>query len=106
MPAGLANGTRVEVRGSIAGGLLIATGITIDNDTEGTQREFELKGAITAVDTTAKTLVVRSVTVDYGSARISGGSAALLTVGRQVEITGTLSADRTRVMATQIDIGG
>jgi hypothetical protein len=59
---------------------------------------------LTAVDLAARTIVVRGVTVNIGRSdlRYDNGSAALLAVGRRVQVRGVLGADRRTVEATRI----
>ena len=59
---------------------------------------------IVSIDRTAKTFVVREVTVSYeGDVDFRGGSAADLAVGRGVEARGRLSNDGTRLAAERIE---
>lgn len=98
-------GARVSVEGRSSGGVLIANEVEAEDDEDGNNSTFELHGAITALDTNARTFVVQGVTVDYsGTVRFSGGTAADLAVGRSVEVHGTLSADGTGIRATEIGI--
>ena len=73
----------------------------VENHAERHAEGFELHGAITAIDTTAKTFVLRGVTVSYGGANVDfrKGTAAQLAVGVQLEVRGTLSADGTMLQA-------
>ncbi|MEK8032563.1 DUF5666 domain-containing protein [Ideonella sp. DXS29W] len=110
-PAGatLAAGVRVEVEGTMQGGVLMADEVKVkgsgDDDGDDEGREVELKGDITALDTAAKTMVVRGQTIDYASATFSGDlGESDLAVGRQVEVHGTLSSDGTYVVAEEIEI--
>lgn len=102
--AGLALGARVKVEGSTLGGTLVATRVELVSDAEENGKEFDVRGPIDSIDTTARTFVVRSVIVGYGgTVDFRKGTAADLAVGRQVEARGTLSSDGTRVQATRID---
>ena len=103
-PAGLALGARVEVEGTIVGGVLVATRVKVEDEDEGDNEEFEVAGPIVSLDTVAKTFVVREVTVSYsGAVDFRDGTAADLAVGRKVEVRGTLSADGTRLQAERIE---
>jgi len=63
-----------------------------------------LNGTISALNTTAKTFVVRGVTVHYSATtRFDDGTEASLANGRQVDVKGTLSADGMRVEASRIE---
>jgi hypothetical protein len=101
--AGLGLGTRVEVEGATVGGVLIASRVTVVTDGDDASQSFETRGAITALDTVAKTFVVHDVTVSYsGTIDYRNGSAVDLAVGRSVEARGTLSTDGTRLQASRI----
>jgi hypothetical protein len=102
--AGLALGKRVEVEGSLSGGVLIAVRVRIVSDNQENGREFDVRGAVTSLDTAGKTFVVRNVVVSYsGAVDFRDGTVTNLAVGIQVEARGTLSADGTRLQATRID---
>lgn len=64
-PTGLALGVRVEVKGSIRNGVVIASEIEIEDENELDAQEFEFHGAISELDTTTKTFVIRGYTVRY-----------------------------------------
>jgi hypothetical protein len=101
---GLALGSRVEVDGTLSGGVLVASRVQVEDEDDDDDEEFEVRGPIAALDTLAKTFVVREVTVSYaGSVDFRDGTAADLAVGRRVEVRGTLSGDGTRLEATRIE---
>ena len=103
VPAGLALGALVEVEGSLVGGVLIARKVELKDRDD--PLKFELHGTISALNTSAKTFVLRGVTVSYsGTVRFRDGIAAdLSNVGSQaIEVKGLLSADGTQVSATEI----
>lgn len=97
-------GARVEVKGRAEGGGLVASSVTIETESQVQARGFELKGPITAVDATARTLTVRGVSVGTARTdlRIDNGTRADLVVGRAVEVKALLATDRTRLEATRI----
>ena len=65
----------------------------------------EVEGRITALDTSARTFVLRGVTVSYaGNVSYVVGSAADLALNRQLAVKGRLAADRSHVDATSIHI--
>jgi Domain of unknown function (DUF5666) len=115
--AGLVLGARVEVTGTVTNGLLVATKVEIsgkrgDGDSDGvgggaggeSPRDLELHGAISSVDSAAKTFLLRNVTVSFsGTVLYKNGSEAKLTRDATVEVHGVLSADRTRLQATRIE---
>ena len=101
--AGLGLGARVEVQGATVGGVLVASRVSLVTDGDDASQSFETRGAITALDTVAKTFVVHDVTVSYsGTVEYDNGSAADLAIGRAVEARGTLSVDGTRLQASRI----
>ena len=101
---GLGLGTRVEVEGAIVAGVLVARTVAIVSDDEDSGRDFDVRGGVASIDTTAKLFVVRDVTVSYaGTVDFRDGSAADLAIGKQVEARGKLTVDGTKLMATRID---
>ncbi len=109
---GLVLGARVEVTGTVTNGVLVATKVEISgrrgdgggNPGGDVARPLELHGAISSVNSTAKTFVLREVTVSYsGTVVYKNGSEAKLVKDATVEVYGVLSADRTRLQATRIE---
>ena len=102
--AGLGLGVQVDVRGQLSNKLLVASEVSIEAKHRGDDdRKFELHGAITSIDTAAKTFVLRGVTVNYaGSVVYEGGSAVGLVVGAKVAVKGGLGSSRTLVQAAKI----
>lgn len=97
-------GARVEVEGTISGGVLVASRVKVEDDGGDDGEDFEVNGPIVSLDTAAKTFVVRDVTVSYsGSVDFRNGTAADLAVGRKVEARGRLTADGTRLQAERIE---
>lgn len=102
--AGVVLGARVEVEGRLSNGVLVASKVEIEDRRDHGHRRLELHGAIAAIDTTAKTFVVKAVTVSYaGTVTYKDGAEADLALGKNVEVRGTLSADRTKLEATRIE---
>lgn len=104
--AGLAVGVRVEVEGRVRNGVLVASRVELRSDDEEFDEGVELRGTLSALDTTARTFVVRGVTFFYGSVpppQFDNGSEADLVDGRCVRARGTLDSDRTRAVATRIE---
>ena len=100
---GIVVGARVEVEGAIVGGVLVATRVELDDRHAPERHAFELHGTVGTPNATAKTFVLRGVTVDWsGTVAWSGGSATALVAGARVEVKGVPSADRTRLVATRI----
>ena len=105
--AGLKLGARVEVKGSTTNGVLVATQVKVENETEVENQEFELHGSVSNLNTTAKTFVVRGVTVSFaGTVRFDNGDASKLAVvngtSAIVEVRGTNNAATNSVTATRI----
>jgi hypothetical protein len=103
--AGLGAGTRVEVEGRSIAGVVVAARVKVEADDDSAGDALEIEGEIASVDRAARTIVVRRVTIAYGSAtRFENGSEADLHAGapRRVHVLGLLAADRTRVDATLI----
>lgn len=101
-PAGIAVGSRVEVKGKLQAGVLVATRVEREDD----DREFEIKGNIALLDTTAKTFEIRGVLIDYRTARFDGGSDANLSVDVRVEVKGSLNTTGTVLTATEVEFKG
>jgi hypothetical protein len=80
--------------------------VNVESDDEA--GHFEMRGKIATIDTLAQTFTLRqrSEVVSYGGAGVSfeDGGIADLRTGVEVEVTGVMSADRTRLQATRIRI--
>ena len=96
-------GVSVVVDGSVQSGVLVARTVRLD-DQGGVQGNFKLKGAIESVDPATQTLVLKGLSVYYGSngVQYSGGSAAQLAVNRNIEVVGQLRANGTQLDARKI----
>jgi hypothetical protein len=98
-------GARVEVEGRSSAGVIVARKVTVDEAEGGGDAAIEIEGRITALDTAARTFVVRGTTIsNAGSPRFEGGTAADLALNRKVSVKGRLAADRSLVQATSIHI--
>lgn len=102
--AGVRLGARVEVKGALRAGVLVATTVGIETEQSVDDRGFELKGSISAVDTVARTLVVRGQTISWARSDLvlEHGTLADLVVGRTIEVKARPTADRTGLEATKI----
>lgn len=106
--AGIVLGARVEVKGRTTNGVILATRVKPDsNDDDGSgssSETFELHGTISAFDATAKTFLLRGVTVSFAGSGIEyrKGSEANLANGRNVEVKGIRSSDGTQLAAIRI----
>ena len=98
--SGVALGARVEVEGTVVGGVIVASRVSVQ-DAGGA--EIRLRGALANPSAAARSFVVRGVTVLYGSATaFDNGSAADLLAGRAVDVRGVLAADGVRVQALRV----
>ena len=103
--AGLRTGAKVEVRGSSVNGTVIARTVKAESDDDEGDATIELEGRISAVDSAARTFVLRGITVTYNdSTRFEGGLASDLRVGRMAAAKGKLAADGKRVIADSIHV--
>jgi hypothetical protein len=102
--AGVVLGARVGVHGTVTNGVLVATKVEIETRRTPEQRPLELRGNMGNLNTTDKTFALRGVTVWYGGSSLTyvNGTVATLANGAKLEVTGVLSADRTRVEARTI----
>ena len=86
-------------------GKLVASVVkTEDRDHgEDEDNEIELHGNLSALDTTAKTFMLRGLTVSYaGNVSFQRGLASNLVNGASVEVKGQSSGGGTTVQATRI----
>lgn len=86
----LSNGQRVEVKGRFVNGVLVASSLEADGDSERESRGFELHGLVSG--TTANSFVLRDFTITYDAN--SKGTAGLVD-GAYVEAHIALQADGT-----------
>lgn len=108
LPDGLALGVRVEVKGSILNGTVIATEIEIETEDDIESQAFEFHGTVSGLDTEAKTFVIRGYTVRYidGSALDATAfnlGAAAWADGLYVEVKAELDSNGD-LLATQIEV--
>lgn len=107
LPAGtvLPIGQRVEVEGAIVNNVLIAREIELEDEDE--DAEVEASGAVSSVNPTTRTFVVRGITFHYtpGLTREAEGTiSANLIEGATIKVKGRLSSDGSgTVEATEID---
>lgn len=102
--AGVVLGARVEVEGAIVNGVLVATEVSLRERRDPLLRLLEFRGEMTGLDTAAKTFALRGLTMSYaGTVLYRNGTEASLANGRQVEVKGTISLDRTRIDARVIE---
>ena len=101
---GIVLGARVEVKGSAVNGVIVATRVNLEDENDREREGFELHGIISAFDGTAKTFVLRGVTVSFGGANVEfrKGAAADLANGKKIEVKGVRSSDGMTLAATRI----
>ena len=102
---GVVLGARVKVRGRSVGGELIAGTVDLRSDNDSVSDGIDLRGEIANLNSAAQTFQIRGVTVFYGNGpRFDNGTVGDLGNTKRVRVRGTLSADRTRVSATRIEL--
>lgn len=95
--------SRVEVRGRVREGTLVAERVKVLDGSDDMIRGVELHGSIGSLNRDAKTFVVRGVTVSYaGAVTYERGSEAQLADNQPVEVKGALAADGKTLNATLI----
>ena len=100
-------GALVEVRGTAAAGKIVASRVSVRNERDDDLRRVELHGTASALDTVAKTFVLREIKVDYSQvSEWKNGAAANLANGRQIEVKGVWSVDRRTLIAAVIEFEG
>jgi hypothetical protein len=101
---GILLGARVKVRGRSAGGVLIASSVDLRSDDDSFNDGVDLRDAMRNLNSAAQTFTVRGITVFYGNGpEFRNGTVDDLANDKRVRVRGTLSADRTRVIATRIE---
>ena len=96
-------GVRVSVRGALRSSVLLASEVQA---TTADDRGFELEGSLGQLDPVAHRFVLRGVTVGYARADLvfkGGNAASLVGFSGTLRVKGVLSADRTRLEATEIE---
>lgn len=102
---GVVLGAMVEVEGSLVNGVLVATKVSVEAEHEHQGQDIELHGAISSLDTTAMTFMLRGSLVSYAGASVQflHGTSASLVEGVHVEVKGDLAGDGRTVQAATID---
>ncbi len=98
-------GLRVEVEGTMRGGVLRARTVRLKSDEQERSRGFDLRGPIESVGTTVpRSFVLRGLTVGTARAdlRYEDGTAADLVAGRCVEVRALLAVTGASLEATRI----
>jgi hypothetical protein len=97
-------GVLVEVRGRAQNGVIVAARIMVIDRLGDDWQRVELHGRVSALDTAAKTFVLREVTVSY--ARViewDDGRESDLADGKALEVKGVWSEDRRVLVAIRIE---
>jgi len=104
--SGVVLGAQVEIKGSVVNGVLVATSVQLeDGSQQGHGEDYELHGSLSALDTTAKTFVLRGVTVSYANvSQWVGLTEAQLSTVAKIEVKGSLSTDGTTLVASLIKV--
>jgi Domain of unknown function (DUF5666) len=97
-------GALVEVRGRASNGTIVAARVKAIDRLGDEWRRVELHGTASALDTTAKTFVLREVKVNYSRViEWKNGSAADLANGKALEVKGLWSDDRSVLFAVVVE---
>ena len=96
----LANGSWVQVRGTIAGSTISAAWVNVMGAMGSPGSGMGLRGLATHLNTTAKTFNLMFLTVNYAQATVVG----TLAENAMVEVQGTLAAGSTTVNATRVEV--
>lgn len=83
----LANGIQVETGGTLSGMTFAAARVEVEDDADDAGSSVEARGALSVLDTTAKTFTLLTFKVDYSAATVKG----TLVDGAVVEVEGNLS---------------
>lgn len=103
LPSGLVEGDRVEVQGSALNGTVIASEIDIKTDDEVESQAFEFHGLVSALDTEARTFVIRDYTLHYDDATAFDLHGATWPTDLTVEVKARLDSSTGQLVATQIE---
>lgn len=99
--AGLAVGARVEVKGALVAGTLVASQVKLQQNAS--SKEIDLKGTISALNLANKTFVLRGVPVNYAAvSRYDNGSESTLANGIEVQVKGQTSPSSATIHANRI----
>lgn len=100
--AGLVIGARAQVKGALSNGVLVASEVKLQ-PTQSGGKEIDLNGSVTNLNSSAKTFVLRGVTVSYATGvRYDNGSESNLANGKAVQVKGQTTPNSSTVNATRI----
>ncbi len=97
----LANGTRVEVNGTLNGSLLTASRVETKRIEGDRGSEVEIEGPVSDLDTAAQTFTALGYRVSYAGARVRG----VLADGARIEIEGRFDgSDASLIIAREVKV--
>jgi hypothetical protein len=97
-------GALVEVRGRAAEGKIVASRVKLRDERDDDLQRVELHGAVSALDSTAKTFMLREIKVNYSRVvEWKDGQPADLANGKQLEVKGLWSEDRSVLNAVVVE---
>jgi Domain of unknown function (DUF5666) len=104
VPAGLANGVIVEVKGRAQAGTIIAVEVEIEDGKRAGAGEFELHGLIESRASGANAFVLRGMTIGFDATTLfeRGATPANLKAGDRVEVRAISVSGSTTLHATRI----
>lgn len=98
--ATVALGNRIEAKGKLVNGVLVAQEVKSESEDD---KQIELGGSLSGLNTSAKTFVLRGVTVSYSPpVAYDKGTEASLANGVSIEVKGKLIAGTATVKADSI----
>jgi hypothetical protein len=100
----VAQGVMVEVRGRAESGRIVASRVEVRNRNDDEVRGVELHGTVSALDTAARTFMLRELKVSYANViEWKDGDASKLADGKALEVKGLWSVDRSVLNAARIE---
>jgi hypothetical protein len=103
-PTAVQLGVLVDVRGRAQNGTIIASRVKVINRGSDDWQRVELHGTVSGLNTTAKTFVLREVTVDYSRVlEWKNGRPEDLSNGDALEVKGVWSEDRRKLFAVIVE---
>jgi Domain of unknown function (DUF5666) len=104
---GLALGARVEVKGVMTNGVLVASKVKVEKgenpSAEDNDNQIELHGALSGLNAASKTFTLRGLQVSYaGNVVYKDGSASNLANGVKVEVKAALATTGSTLQALRI----
>jgi hypothetical protein len=103
-PTAVQLGVLVDVRGRAQNGTIIASRVKVINRGSDDWQRVELHGTVSGLNTTAKTFVLREVTVDYSRVlEWKDGRPEDLSDGDALEVKGVWSEDRRKLFAVIVE---